>query len=220
MSGDFCSQNTEIIADVNYQESYTSDSSRSTCLPNHGTGFSSTSIISHDAIQLHVVGTLLPNWNAIPPTTPAEIKLNTVALDSSIHDEYCFYYKRYMYALNKVLTLSATPGTDVTTGTPYDTYKQNAIRLNKLLHQILQIIQGISQYHETSPNANPTLDSARESLVDHMRKLKDNDMERNVKTAMIEYTIEKNSSSRNLLAIYGFMNIVAVGMLVYLYRIN
>jgi hypothetical protein len=51
-----------------------------------------------------------------------------------------------------------------------------------------------------------------------MRKLQNSEMETNAKSAMIDYTVEKNSSSRNLLAIYGFMNIVAVGMLVYLYR--
>jgi len=224
MSGDFCSQNTETIMDTNYQDLYLSPSTqsqgRSSCLPNGGSGFSNTGVISNDDINAYVVGTLLPNSGAVAPTAPAQIELNTVALDASIQNEYCFYYKRYMYALNQLLTLAATPGTDVTTGSPYDTYKQNAIRLNTLLNQILQIIQGISRYYESSSGVNPNLDSARSSLQDHMRKLKDTDMEENVKSAMIEYTIEKNSSSRNLLAIYGFMNIVAAGMLVYLYRLS
>jgi hypothetical protein len=38
------------------------------------------------------------------------------------------------------------------------------------------------------------------------------------KQSMIDYTMEKNSSSRNLLAVYGFMNIVAVGLLFYMYK--
>jgi hypothetical protein len=42
-------------------------------------------------------------------------------------------------------------------------------------------------------------------------------METNVKTAMMDYTIEKNNASRNMLAVYGFLNIVAVGMLYYMY---
>jgi hypothetical protein len=43
-------------------------------------------------------------------------------------------------------------------------------------------------------------------------------MEKDLKSAMVDYTVEKNSSSRNLLAIYGFMNIVAAGLIFYLYR--
>jgi hypothetical protein len=224
MSGDFCSQNTEVITERNYQDMYLNPSAqsqgRTSCLPNGGSGFSNTGVISNNDINAYVVSTLLPNSGALPPTAPAQIELNTVALDASIQNEYCFYYKRYMYALSNMLTLAATPRTRLNTGSPYHTYKQNAIRLNNLLHQILQVIQGISRYYERSSDINLNLDSARSSLQDHMRKLKDTDMEENVKSAMIDYTIEKNSSSRNLLAIYGFMNIVAVGMLVYLYRLN
>ena len=189
---EFCSQNKEEITSTNYKNSYSSS-----CLPNNGTGFSSVGV-SDDTVYTYVIGTLLPDTNITP---------------ANIQDEYCFYYKRYMFALSQVLKLASTTGTDLTTGSTYDTYKQHAIRLNTMLTQILQVLKVI-----TSNQPEYDVYSAHMNIEKHMRKLKDKDMESDVKSAMIDYTLEKNSSSRNLLAIYGFMNLVAVGMLVYLYR--
>ena len=64
---------------------------------------------------------------------------------------------------------------------------------------------------------NTQLDKARTNLLTHSNKLRNNDLSSDVQTAMIEYSLEKNSSSRNLLAIYGFMNIIAAGLLFYIY---
>ena len=65
---------------------------------------------------------------------------------------------------------------------------------------------------------NADLDDTRSKLMAHSEKLQKNDMESDIQAAMIDYSLEKNSSSRNLLAVYGFMNIVAVGLLFYLYK--
>jgi hypothetical protein len=65
---------------------------------------------------------------------------------------------------------------------------------------------------------NSNLDTMRTQLIAHSTQLQSASLETDVQTAMIDYTLEKNASSRNLLAVYGFMNIVAVGLLFYLYR--
>ena len=65
---------------------------------------------------------------------------------------------------------------------------------------------------------NSDLDTARRNLKDHSEQLQKKDMNTDIQSSMIEYSLEKNSSSRNLLAIYGFMNLVAVGLLFYLYK--
>ena len=229
MRGDFCSQNTETITGVNYTDSYLTKKGAS-CLPNGGTGFPGS--VSQDDVHKYVIGTLLPNSGALVPTTklsPADVNTyvkKSAALIASIQTEYCFYYKRYVFALTEVLLLAAKHGTYFKTGSHYDTLKQNAIRLNGLLNQILLILKAILKYRYDSlraynrhtPSVDSEVDSAQATLVEHMRKLKDEDMEKHAKSAMIDYTLEKNSSSRNLLAIYGFMNIIAIGMLVYLYR--
>jgi predicted nucleic acid-binding Zn-ribbon protein len=145
-------------------------------------------------------------------------------LRSNIKEEYCFYYKRYMFALQSVLHHAATKPADAN----YNQMKAKTEGLNSKLNQILQILQGIvksrneslKQYYGTGTGVNKLnteLDTNRAELVRHSKLIRDLNMEKSAKIAMVNYTVEKNNSSRNLLAIYGFMNIVAVGLLYYLY---
>jgi len=247
MSDPFCSSVTDItaqeFASTTYRSVYHTTTTPS-CLPQNGQGFSSsditasTGIVSPTALSAHV-NALLTAANAVPPSTPADSVSNTnpasrystnaAALRTAIRNEYCFYYKRYKYLINLVLSLAVTEGTDFNAA-PYTTHKTAVIDLNTKLNQILQIMQGIvsarstvlnTYYTASSGNVNSLntqIDTARNSLMSHMGRLQNSDMEEDVKKSMVDYTLEKNASSRNLLAIYGFMNIVAVGMLVYLYR--
>lgn len=247
MAANFCSNVPDItdteFSSTSYRSVYQTNTTPS-CLPGNGAGFSSsditasTGIISASALSAHV-NTLLTNAQAVPPTTPADAVSNTnpastystkaAALRTSIRNEYCFYYKRYKYLINLVLSLAVTEGTNFQAA-PYTTHKAAVIDLNSKLNQILQVMQGIvnarstslSNYYAASSgnvnSLNTQIDTARNNLIGHMGRLQNADMEEDVKKSMIDYTLEKNSSSRNLLAIYGFMNIVAVGMLVYLYR--
>jgi hypothetical protein len=64
---------------------------------------------------------------------------------------------------------------------------------------------------------NADLDKARTNLSNHSQILQNNDLQSDIQAAMIDYSLEKNSSSRNLLAVYGFLNIVAAGLLFYVY---
>jgi hypothetical protein len=235
--GDFCSQNKESITEANFSNSYDSAANPSS-LPNSGTGFSnvgSNGLVDQSAVDDYII-TLLSKANATAPGGTDPNNLNpasnfaksSAALRGRLADEYCFYYKRYMYALQKVLLLAATSGMNLSTNADYIAKKKVAQDLNSKLNQLLQIMQGLinvrtknlNDYYGTDTGVNSInaeLDNARKSLVTHMGKLQSNDMEMDVKSSMIDYTLEKNSSSRNLLAIYGFMNIVAAGILFYLY---
>jgi hypothetical protein len=48
--------------------------------------------------------------------------------------------------------------------------------------------------------------------------LKSQDALVQIRKRMVEYTMEKNNSASNLLALYGFLNIVAIGLLIHSYR--
>ena len=155
---------------------------------------------------------------------------NSAMLRSTIESEYCFYYKRYIYILTDILQIaSQRNSTDLTADAGYQQKKVNTEMINLKLNQILQILQGLvnsrlvslSEYYGTNSGVNQLnteLDRNRNDLIRHTHMLKNREMEKEVHSAMIDYTIEKNSSSRNLLAIYGFLNIVAVGVLFYIYR--
>jgi hypothetical protein len=157
---------------------------------------------------------------------PADtFRIKSDALKNRINAEYCYYYYAYQFALTRVLTAASTGDTRDTT---YDTLKANTIILNSKLNQILQVLQALVDSRNASvtgyksDSALQTLEgdisTARSNLQSHSQTLQNRNMESDVKSAMIDYTLEKNSSSRNLLAVYGFMNIVALGMLFYLYR--
>jgi hypothetical protein len=157
---------------------------------------------------------------------PAKVySTNAQKFRESIRREYCFYYNRYVWALRDVLGKAAAGNT----GSEYVTMKTNVALLNSKLNQILQILQGVTNHRSASLNTyygsntgvntlNSELNVLREQLAEHSEKLKDKALEQNVQSAMIDYSLEKNASSRNLLGIYGFMNIVAIGLLFYLYR--
>jgi hypothetical protein len=236
---DFCSDNKETILDSNYMDNYQTSSKKS-CLPNNGTGFSNSSIQANGMVETSVlkshIENLLQNATAVAPSLESSgnpelskmYAINAANLRKNITEEYCFYYKRYMYILRDILMSAATIGTG-SLPSVYVTKKQNTEKLNSKLNQILQILQALvnsrllslkSYYGEKSGvnELNTQLDETREELIKHAKLLKKNDLEKDAKSAMIEYSIEKNSSSRNLLAIYGFMNIVAAGLIFYLYR--
>lgn len=234
---DFCSENKDIITDSNYTQKFPGTS----CLPG-GTGFpssaiSSSGIINKSALDQHIK-TLLDNQKAVAPLSirqlqemdpAADFAKSAAQLRASINTEYCFYYKRYIYILHVILTMAATETSARLTAADYVTKKNNTEGLNSRLNQILQIIQALVNsrlsslrtYYGTDTGvnqANSYLDTTRRDLLNHSKLLKNKAMEKDLKSAMVDYTVEKNSSSRNLLAIYGFMNIVAAGLIFYLYR--
>jgi hypothetical protein len=232
----FCSGNTETITDGNYMQRFSGTS----CLPNSGEGFPDNSISSTGVVNKNQIDSqirlLLSSQNAMGPQGLVATDLNPAGTFSSgaaylrtnITNEYCFYYKRYMYILSKLLTMVASTSKDVNQN-DITRMKQNTEILNSKLNQILQLLQGLVNSRLTTLRGyygentgvneiNRELDKNRADLIKHTSLLKNEQLEVDVRTAMIDYTLEKNSSSRNLLAIYAFMNIVAAGLIYYLHR--
>jgi hypothetical protein len=126
-----------------------------------------------------------------------------------------------MWALEQVLTAASQSG-----GVVDPQLKTNTGILNNKLNGILLVMKAsvnsrmntLKGYYDTEIDSqNGYLNTARQRLKEHSEILQKNDLASDVQSAMIDYSIEKNSSSRNMLAVYGFMNIVAVGLLFYLY---
>jgi hypothetical protein len=162
------------------------------------------------------IGSVSSNEN-----TALNFSSRTSALRNAIKEEYCWYYHRYIWGLTNVLTSAAQSG-----GVVDEQVKTNTAILNNKLNGILLVMKSIansrintlSTYYANGVNSqNATLNTARSDLQKHSEILRKNDLQSDVQSAMIDYSIEKNTTSRNLLAVYGFMNIVAVGLLFYLY---
>jgi hypothetical protein len=152
---------------------------------------------------------------------------NAAKLRTNIDAEYCYYYVRYRKSLTLLLTAAVDPATD-TSSSSYLTLKTNTENINRKLNQIIQLLQSLVNNRLSTLNTyygsggvnkvNDELNMVRDKLQQDAENLTNSQMETNVKTAMMDYTIEKNNASRNMLAIYGFLNIVAIGMLYYMYR--
>lgn len=122
--------------------------------------------------------------------------------------------------------LTGTGNTIAPTGLMGHVYILNS-KLNQMI-QLMQKLQSVrlsslnTNYYEvfSGPNStlNKPLSDVQKKLEDVSTTLTKGDFEMSAKQSMIDYTLEKNSSSRNLLAVYGFMNIVAVGLLFYIYK--
>jgi hypothetical protein len=245
---DLCSSNTETINISNYNDDFKTKTGKSSVLPNSGSGFSSstmssTGVVTTTAMASHITQLLASTdiTAEVPlsatmdnPNKAKTFAEKAAALRSKVRDEYCFYYVRYRYILKTLLGAAATvPGlTDSTlvSGVGFGILKTNTQTMNSKLNQLIQILQGLeksrntslqTQYYTASTGVNSvnnSLDATRNSLVTHSNILKNNELETDVKKSMVDYTLEKNTSSRNLLAVYGFMNIIAGGLLFYLYR--
>lgn len=197
----------------------------------------SNNIIRGDA---SVDSSALNNWvstlvrtTSSPPTTidpdntsnPTQVYASKAAiLRNNIKAEYCYYYNRYIWSLETVLTNATSKGAVVDPN-----LKDGAQVLNMKLNTILLVMKGLinsrnsalSTYYDDPTKSvnslNADLDKARGNLSKHSQMLQNNDLESDIQSAMIDYSLEKNSSSRNLLAVYGFLNIVAAGLLFYVY---
>jgi len=173
----------------------------------------------------------------------ATFATNSKKLRTALQTEYCYYYKRYVFGLTQVLNTAKeasaiTESTAIVGSNPSITYNSAKITtqtINSKLNQLIQIMQKLqetrfksltgtddSYYSKFSSSAanslNGKLQAQQESLAAQSALLQSGSFNDDVKQSMIDYTLEKNSSSRNLLAVYGFMNIVAVGLLFYIYK--
>jgi hypothetical protein len=219
----FCSS-AEIITLANYSVNYPGTS----CLPNpSGFAENASGVVADSVLESHLTS-LMTRYNdsnqPISAQNASTFSTGSQSLRIDIQNEFCYYYRRYIFALNKLLT----DATATNLPADYSQTKTNTINLNKKLNHIIQLLQKLLQsrqntlntYYGTDAviqNANASLNTTLRTLQDHSTALQNNQMEQTVKSSMIDYTIEKNESSRNLLAVYCFMNIVAVGILYQLY---
>jgi hypothetical protein len=238
----FC-QSTEFINAGNYTALFTPDSGSVSCLPS-GSIIDDKGNVNSSSLRAHVdkliketapsispdnlsTATVRPVSESIVPS-PAEMYAKKAkALRDSINKEYCHYYVRYMWGITKILNDATASGAVVSAD-----LKANVQSLNDKLNTIILVMKAVvnsrlntlENYYgaEGDPKSvnylNKELDIARKKLAMHSQKLQQNDLTSDIQQSMIDYSLEKNASSRNLLALYGFMNIVAAGLLFYLYK--
>jgi hypothetical protein len=162
--------------------------------------------------------------NTLPPGTYHD-KIN--AFMNKIKAEYSYYYTRYQYALQQLFTeVRKSYITSNSNHTTVQTYLQFAIQFNTKLNDCIQITKGISdKINKNTTTMNASLATFSKDMnelqtkLDEQRKIiTSTKVTTKLKKEMVNYTEEKARYNDNLLKVYYFLDIVALGLLFYIYR--
>lgn len=147
-----------------------------------------------------------------------------------IQEEFCFYYFRYKYSLETLFETLVNTSKKTSLSDADRTTIQNQLTkakdFNEKLNDLIQIVNFIAQKRSTEMRSqnqeinqmNQTLQSTFDTLQTHNKLLSSQTSIADLRKRMVEYTEEKNRSALNLLSLYGFLNLVAIGLLFYISR--
>lgn len=146
----------------------------------------------------------------------------------NVQDEYCFYESRYKYSLEKLFD-AIQAGYMNNTGdaqAAIKNYLQTTQALNQKLNDLTQIINGVTDdMLKTTTTLEQDIKAFDKRISEQHTKLmaqnkiiSSNQAVTELNKQMVKFTEEKAKYSNNLLGLYSFLNIVALGLLVYVYK--
>ena len=146
----------------------------------------------------------------------------------NIESEYCFYEARYKYSLEKLFK-NINIGYMNNTGDVQSGIQSNLAStqiLNQKLNDLTQIINGITDDMLSSTNSLEAETKALDKKMKEQKKKLDaqnkiitsNQAATELNKQMVKFTEQKGKYSDNLLGLYSFLNIVALGLLIYVYK--
>jgi hypothetical protein len=157
----------------------------------------------------------------------AEYVSKVTAMKDGIKDEYCHYMSRYRYAISTLFDqiANATTGTTANLGS-IESLTEKSMYLNRRLQDISQISNAISedqyvqarQFQHMINDANADIQKYMDTLKSHAAILQKEAPVVEIKKRMVEYTKEKAGAHKNLLSLYFFLDVVALGLLFYVYK--
>jgi hypothetical protein len=145
---------------------------------------------------------------------------------TNLQEEYNYYYARYVFQLNRVLTIYIDPNNASVVGLNKDTLINSARGFNIKLNALMQIAQkvGSNTYSNSSDiqtkisTINSDLNAKAQSIKNQSTLINSNMSNMDIKKQMVEYTREKSKVTDNLLSLYFVLNAFAIGALIYVYK--
>lgn len=149
-----------------------------------------------------------------------------------LRSAFCYYDVRYRFAINKWMNLvtdgTYNQGANATGQLNSEVQKYITIsgQLNDRMNFLIQLTRGISnsQYNTSKQKQgeiealNKEFNERYASTQAQASKLTDLTTVEGTRKRMAEYTQEKARATDNLLSLYAFLNVVALGVLVYVYK--
>lgn len=146
----------------------------------------------------------------------------------NINVEYLFYESRYKTALNNLFNTIREGYLNNTADIQYVIQSKLAIsqNLNKKLNDLTQIINGVTEdMLASTSDLEGKIKAFDKQNKEHQIKLQEQNKiitssqaTTELNKQMVKYTEQKAKYSNNLLGLYSFLNVVALGLLVYVYK--
>lgn len=188
-----------------------------------------------------IIGTLKTSLYPTLPSNPTDADISGYMIKdtkfvNAIKSEYCHYYQRYAYGINQLLdSIINSNSKDLTTNqnpfndTASGSHGLNTVckNLNAKLNKIAYFVKGVTDYRKTITlpqiksslnDLNVKLSDAAESLTKQKKILTSAQTNVQLYKEMEQYSREKSKYTNNMLMLYSFLNITALGLLFYIYR--
>jgi len=146
----------------------------------------------------------------------------------NIQAEYCHYDSRYKYTLEKLFGAirDGYNSNTADTSTTIQKYLTLSQTLNKRLNDLTQIINGViedmlkvtSEMEAEIAAFVKKIQEQQVKLNEQNKIITSGEAAIKIKKEMVKYTEEKARNSTNLLNLYSFLNVVTLGLLVYVYK--
>lgn len=197
--------------------------------PNNPSDRDSNGILNDTAVQTIVNS--LKSSGIIPTPTPtnAEVFISKQkSIIANVQSEYCFYYSRYKYSLEKLL--NAIRQGYITNSQEnqrlVQKYLQSTQTLNKKLNDLTQIVNGVTNEMLTKntdleteiQNLDRQIKEQQKKLAEQNKIISSSEAVTKLNKEMVKYTEEKARYTDNLLKMYSVLNVVALGLLIYVYK--
>jgi hypothetical protein len=149
---------------------------------------------------------------------------NDKTLLDNLKADYCFFEHRYKYIFKEFLKMAASRLTTEQTQAPalLEAAKKLNIRLNFLLELMAYManarVNTVQQNVTNINDYNELINSNVESLSATYEALNKDKAIIRTQEAMVKYTQEKNNYNANQITLWSTLNIVALGVIFYVYR--
>lgn len=145
-------------------------------------------------------------------------------LYNNMRDEYCYYERRYNYALRTFLD-QATSRTAVNQ-TQIKSLLDTTIGLNRRLNFVIEFMNYMAISRATDTNANVSAINTLNAQITetHARvktvysKISSLSAVTETQKEMIRYTKEKNNNVTNQISVWAALNVLAIASIFYIYR--
>ena len=197
--------------------------------PNPASDRDGSGMLNKNAVQSIIAS--LKGSGVVPPASSgnAEVFVKKQAeLLKNVKAEYCFYESRYKYSLEKLFD-AINQGYMNNTGdtqASIQKYLTSTQALNQRLNDLTQIINGVTDdMLSSTTNLESEIKAFDKQIKEQQKKLaaqnniiSSNQAVTTINKQMVKFTEQKAKYSDNLLGLYSFLNIIALGLLVYVYK--